>query len=107
MPPLSHKIATELQFTCLLTCCLYPPGRSWSHLTGRQLDCLTCFTESAQDGSVEEAAHVSPVTATSADGGVRAASATAQSDAAKHDLGDDDDDADMGMYNLLDAAVLS
>jgi len=39
---------------------------------------------------------VSSLTATSADGGVPPASAVSQSDAAKHDLGNDDGDAAMG-----------
>ena len=44
-------------------------------------------------GSLEEAAPVSALTATSVNGGVPPASAVAQGDAAKHDLSDDDGDA--------------
>ena len=73
------------------------PDRSWRHLSGEQLDCFTCITEDAPSGSLQQAAPVSSVTGASADGGVPAASAMAQSDAAKHDMGDGDgDDADMG-----------
>lgn len=79
----------QLQLPC--------PGRSWRHLSGEQLDCFTCITEGAPSGSLQQAAPVASVTGASADGGVPAASAMAQSDAAKHDMGDGDvDDADMG-----------
>ncbi|KAL0026674.1 hypothetical protein WJX79_003178 [Trebouxia sp. C0005] len=67
--------------------------RSWRYLSGQQLDCFTCTTHDAPPGSLQETAPVSSPTATSADGGVPPASAVAQGDAAKHDLGDDDDDA--------------
>ncbi len=72
-------------------------GRSWRHLTGKQLDCFTCISEDAQKDPLEDAAPVSSVTATAGDGGVAAASATLQSDAAKQDLGDDED-AEMGEH---------
>lgn len=68
-------------------------GRSWRYLSGQQLDCFTCTTHDAPPGSLQETAPVSSPTATSADGGVPPASAVAQGDAAKHDLGDDDGDA--------------
>ena len=69
-------------------------GRSWQYLDGKQLDCFTCSEPDAQDDAPSNAP-VSLVTGVSADGGVPAASATAQSDAARQDLGDEDD-ADMG-----------
>ena len=79
------------------------PSRSWEYLTGKQLDCFTCVSADTSDDVMDEAAAVSSVTGTSADGGVLAASATLQSDAAKQDLGDDDD-ADLGIDSLLPSA---
>ena len=81
-------------------------GRSWRHLSGEQLDCFTCITEDAPTGSLQQAALLSSVIGTSADGGVPAASAMAQSDAAKHDMGDDNaDDANMGKFVPLVTAL--
>ena len=71
-------------------------GRSWRYLSGQQLDCFTCTTQGAAEGFLEETAAVSSLAATSADGGVPPASAVAQGQAAKHDLGDADGDAHMG-----------
>lgn len=65
--------------------------RSWNHLTGQQLDCFKFAPAEPPDTVADAAAHVSSATGTSADGGVPAASAMLQSDAAKQDLGDDAD----------------
>ena len=92
---------------CLWPSCLAVPhragldemsvaSRSWRYLSGQQLDCFTCTPQDASEGSLEEVAPVPSLTATSADGGVPPASAVSQSDAAKHDLGDDDVDAVLG-----------
>lgn len=74
-------------------------GRSWNHLTGKQLDCFTCASAESCDDvtAAATAAPVSALTGTSADGGVPPASALQQSDAAKHDLGDD---AGLGAHPL-------
>ncbi|DBA81758.1 TPA: WD repeat-containing protein 4 [Trebouxia sp. C0004] len=117
MPSEPHKGAHSIQSMCMghevfAKCCsfgyhqngsqpiLLSGGgdstiRSWRYLSGQQLDCFTCTTQHAAEGSIEEAAPVSSLIATSADGGVPPASAILQSDAAKHDLGGDDDDAAM------------
>ena len=77
-------------------------GRSWNYLTGKQLDCFTCASAESCDDvtAAAAAAPVSAITGTSADGGVTPASALQQSDAAKHDLGDDADDAGLGAHPL-------
>ena len=84
-------------------------GRSWRHLSGQQLDCITCTTPDAPVGSLEEAAPVSALTATSVGGGVSPASAVAQGHAAKHDLGEVGGDAAMGgvMSPLPSRALLT
>ena len=59
--------------------------RSWDYMTGKQLDCCTLAEATSQAGEVGLAE----------DGAMSPAAALAQSNAAKHALGDDSD-ADMG-----------
>ena len=79
--------------------------RSWQYLDSKQLDCYTC-TAPGTENNAPGNAPISSVTDVSADGGVPAASATAQSDAAKQDLGDEDD-TDMGAHFDLPAVVVA
>ena len=79
--------------------------RSWDYLTGKQLDCFTCLATSSDD-ILDKPAPFSLINGngSSADGGVPAASAMLQGEAAKPDLGDADN-AELGTSYIADQST--